>query len=907
MRLSRRKFLSGTGVAASALSLNYAHPVQGGDDSYRVWEDLMRTKWTWDKVAHSSHGVNCAGHCAFKVFVKNGIVWREEQQGEYGATEDAPDYNPRGCQKGVRHSKYMYGKQRVLYPLKRVGERGEGQWQRISWDQACDEIADKYIDHWLSSGPASMSFAMGTAMLLKKATIAGYQRFLNLTGIPAPETFAGVGDQPIGIYQTLGLDITGDTVAAVYKAKCVLVWFCNPAVTRIPDAHFFWEARYNGTKVIVISPDFNPSAMHASKWVNPKPGSDGALAMAMAQVILKDKSYDTDYIKEQTDLPMLVRTDNGKFLHPKDLGKAGGNEIYYLWDEASNGIQQAPGKDRETIELGALQPSLEGTWNIDTNSGPLAVTTVFELLKKRAEEHTPEVTAAITGISPEVIREIARDFASAKPAMIYGGFRSAKWLYGDIFQRAMLLLLSLTGNLGNEGGGYQLTQLSKSDGIAPYLFSDIGYGMRIKAAAMWDYEHMDLKEVNRKFYGDELADTYDEHYQESLDKGWWPRQKEKPLKMAIFGGHNPGSWKAGGDHWAENIYEKVETIVSIIPDMGITHLYADYVLPVAHHYERHDLLVQPKTPYLQAMDKVVEPLGESVDDFTVFKRLSKVISKKAKERGIQPIMDTFVDGRPPIERDLTKLYDQLTWGGKFNDSKDIAEFLINASPGLPRITFDELAAKGIVRVEDSEGVVYGDNAPYATMKQYVEHKKHYETHTGRQQHYHDHDWYIKYDETLPGHKDPLELEGYPLRMLMGHARHSIHSSWRDDTFLWSLQRGEPDIYVNPNDAKDRGVADGDLIKIFNTMGSFIAVAHISSSMQQGMMFMYHGWDPTMFRNQKNFSSVITTAGLIRPTLLAGGADTHLGYAPIKSFPNMTLSDFTCDFELHTESNEQKTA
>jgi len=142
---------------------------------------------------------------------------------------------------------------------------------------------------------------------------------------------------------------------------------------------------------------------------------------------------------------------------------------------------------------------------------------------------------------------------------------------------------------------------------------------------------------------------------------------------------------------------------------------------------------------------------------------------------------------------------------------------------------------------------------------------------------------------------------------MGHARHSIHSSWRDDTFLWSLQRGEPDIYVNPNDAKDRGVADGDLIKIFNTMGSFIAVAHISSSMQQGMMFMYHGWDPTMFRNQKNFSSVITTAGLIRPTLLAGGADTHLGYAPIKSFPNMTLSDCTCDFELHAESNEQKTA
>jgi complex iron-sulfur molybdoenzyme family reductase subunit alpha len=75
----------------------------------------MRRKWTWDRVVRGSRGINCTGHCAFNIYVKNGIVWREEQQGEYGRSgEDTPDYGPRGCQKGVRHSKYMYGKQRAL-------------------------------------------------------------------------------------------------------------------------------------------------------------------------------------------------------------------------------------------------------------------------------------------------------------------------------------------------------------------------------------------------------------------------------------------------------------------------------------------------------------------------------------------------------------------------------------------------------------------------------------------------------------------------------------------------------------------------------------------------------------------------------------------------------------------------
>ena len=355
-KTTRRKFLLGS-ASAIGLSLNYSKPAianLGDTKPYRSWEDLARKKWTWDSITHSTHGTNCTGQCAFNVYVKNGVVWREEQQGEYGASSDAPDYGPRGCQKGLRHSKYMYGKQRILYPLKRVGERGQGKWERISWDQAMLEVADKFLDYNIEFGPESVTCGLGTQMVMKRASYASLLRFANISGVQMPEAFAGVGDLFTGAQITFGHVTLGNTMAEIYKSKCCLIWFCNPAVTRIPDAHFFWEAKYNGTEVISISPDFNASAMHASKWLNPKPGSDIALAMAMVHTILKDRSFDTEYIKEQSDLPFLVRADNLKYLRETDFDTPEARDnLFYLWDEATNALVEAP-RDRYN-----RQPRLE--------------------------------------------------------------------------------------------------------------------------------------------------------------------------------------------------------------------------------------------------------------------------------------------------------------------------------------------------------------------------------------------------------------------------------------------------------------------------------------------------------------------------------------------------------------------
>ncbi|MBN8281110.1 MAG: molybdopterin-dependent oxidoreductase [Gammaproteobacteria bacterium] len=911
---TRRGFLAGSGATALALSLRYAPSSAAAAEPvvYGAWEDLMRRKWTWDRVAHGTHGTNCSGTCAFNVYVKNGIVWREEQQGEYGRSEDAPDYGPRGCQKGLRHAKYMYGKQRILYPMKRVGERGEGRWQRISWDQALAEIADRFIDHSVASGPRSISFDLGTQMVLKRASFAGLGRFATISGIEMPEAFAGVGDLPTGVHMTVGEPLLGDTMAAVYKSRCCLVWFCNPAVTRIPDAHFFWEARYNGTEVIAISPEFTPTAMHASRWVNPQPGTDIALAMGMVQVLLEEDLIDRDYIREQTDLPFLVREDNGKFLRESDLKPGGRANLFYVWDEATRGIAPAPGTGGPpppptspvpvipsgTLKLGALKPALEGRWTVTTPAGRVKVSTVFERVKARARDYTADKASAVCGVHPDNIRQLARQFGTAKPAMIFTGYRMCKWLQGDLLQRAFMLLLSLTGNLGKPGGGLQLENLGSTASQIAFMLAGVPPTLRVATMSRWDYVHADGKGLNEQLYGTEVAEKVDRYFQESTRSGAWPDYAATPWRMGIFAGSNTANWRAGGGRWRETAFAKLETIVTMAPDMGVTAMYSDYVLPIAHHYERQDYMLEARTPYVQVLDAAVPPLGEAVDDWHALDRLAAAISERARVRKIAPIQDSFFG--QPVPRDFTLYHELFTMGGTIRDTKDVIQFLVDKDPGVPKVSFDEMRSRGIMRNGDTDRVVYGPGAPYGSvMIRAVEGKEPYPTLTGRQQFYVDHDWFIAEDEQLPGHKAPLKQAGHPLRMLMGHLRHGIHTMWTDDALLLSLRRGEPDIYVNPADAKARGVADGDLIRVFNPLGFFVAMAHVTPGMQPGMVYMYHGWDPLLFRGGRhNFSAVVASSALIKPTGLVSGYG-HITYRALAFEPNSTFQDFTCDFERWT--------
>jgi anaerobic selenocysteine-containing dehydrogenase len=582
-----------------------------------------------------------------------------------------------------------------------------------------------------------------------------------------------------------------------------------------------------------------------------------------------------------------------------------------VWDQRTRRAQPAPGTGGPppppgvplpvipagTLALGELEPAVEGRWKVRTARGRVEVTTVYELLLRRLAAYTPELASAVTGVHPDNIRIVARKFAQAKPAMIFTGYRMCKWLHGDLLQRSFMLLLSLTGNLGKAGGGLQLENLGRVESQIAFMLADVPPTFRVATMSRWDYAHANGRQLNEKIYGAELAATVDRYYQESVTRGWFPDYAKTPWKMGIFAGSNTANWRASGSHWRQTAFEQLETIVSMTPDMGVTAMYADYVLPIAHHYERKDYMLEARTPYVQVLTPAVPPLGEACDDWHALDRLAKALSERAAARGIAPIKDDFFG--QPLPRDYTQVHALYRHNGKINDTEDVINWLIGLDEGVPKVPYAEMAGKGIMRNADTDRVIYGPKAPYGSvMLRGVENREPYPTLTGRQQYYIDHEWFLTEDEALPRHKDPLKLDGYPLQFIMGHLRHGIHSMWTDDAFLLNLRRGEPDVYVSPEDAAARKVADGELIRVHNSHGEFVAMAHVTSAMQPGTMFMYHGWDPMLFRGRQNFGAIIPTAGLIKPTSLASGYG-HITYRALAWEPNATFHDFTCDFARYT--------
>jgi anaerobic selenocysteine-containing dehydrogenase len=206
--LSRRTLLKLGATAAATLPLFHFARVTGAAPSVadvparpklRSWSDLHREKWTWDSLARGSHGwVNCRSTCNWDLYVKDGIVVREEQAGNYGASEPGlPDFNPRGCQKGGCYTALMYGPTRLTVPMKRVGERGSGKWQRVSWEQALREIAEKVVDVCVEYGPDSIVQDLGPHFDMGATTVAR-NRFWSLMGASLPDDWAEIGDLNTG-------------------------------------------------------------------------------------------------------------------------------------------------------------------------------------------------------------------------------------------------------------------------------------------------------------------------------------------------------------------------------------------------------------------------------------------------------------------------------------------------------------------------------------------------------------------------------------------------------------------------------------------------------------------------------------------------------------------------------------
>jgi anaerobic selenocysteine-containing dehydrogenase len=464
--LSRRAFLelcAGVGLTLGLGRLTWSGEKAEAPQlvpSYRDWEDVYRERWRWDRVVRGTHTTaNCIAACAWNLFVRDGIVWREEQSAPYTASNaTVPDWNPRGCQKGASCSDLMIGPTRLRHPLRRVGPRGGGQWKRIGWDEALGEIAGVLVDTLARRGGGGAlcelggNFDFGT-------TLASTLRFFRQIGVPITDPTAHTGDLSVGAVITLGAGFTGGSSDDWFRSRYLVAWSFNPVVTRIPDAHFLAEARYGGARVVTIAPDLNQTAIHADLWISPRVGTDAALALGACQVIVEEGLYEAGYVREQTDLPFLVREDTRRYLREADVVPGGSEAVFAVWDEVAERLVWAPGSmgsSARTIALApGVRPALEAEAEVELVSGRrVKVRPVFSLLRERLHAFRPEEAARITGVGADVIRRFAREFAAAPAALILIGYGGNKHYHGDLAQRAQILLASLTGNIGKPGSGH---------------------------------------------------------------------------------------------------------------------------------------------------------------------------------------------------------------------------------------------------------------------------------------------------------------------------------------------------------------------------------------------------------------------------------------------------------------------
>lgn len=863
--------------AKNTLSLDLLEHINEpiGKYPYRGWETVYREQWKYDSTGRTTHSVNCAGSCTWKVYVKNNIAFKEEQYADYpDINPTLPTYNPRGCQKGANYKEYVYGPQRVKYPLMRTGARGEGKWKRVSWEEAMRYIADKMVNTISTYGPDTITFYSANPAKFA-ITYAGGLRLANLIGGVVCTFYDWVSDLPPGEPMTWGVRTDSCEAADWFHSKYIMVWGANLLETRIPDAHFLTEARMRGTRIVAIFPEYNPTSIHADIFIPVRPGTDCALALGMANFIINKGLYDEAYIKQYTDMPMLIRTDNKRFLRESDMVLNGSPEKFYIWDQNTGkpviapGAQGFLGSPDWTLNLGSINPALDGVFTVPAISGQIHVTPVFSLLKQKIAAYDLSTVSHITGVEDRLIARIAHEFATIKPARIIGGAGTNHYYHNDLTNRSHILLAALTGNVGIPGGGfdhYVGQEKIWCETGAFKLASPLGRAkQRFQPTTLWTFIHSHSTSDVDNLWPRPITD----YLRESVHNGWMPLYPQGTLdsgkspKILFVWGANYLNQAKGFESILANLWPKLDLVVDIDYRMNTTGLYADIILPAASMFEKWDLSTTDLHSYISPFTPIIEPQMESKTDWQIWQALARALQETKFS-----FTDTLPDGTV-VNRDFSTLADDFTAQGTLTSDKDAGQFILDNSVETRGMTMDGINEKPRRFVATGKEFTSDikDGIAYYGLQRMYELKQPLSTLTGRQQFYIDHSWFLDFGEELPVYKPPVHEDKYPLRWITPHSRWSIHSTWRDAKYQLRLQRGQPIVYLNPSEAVVRNLIDNDAIEIYNDHGRIIAHLCVSPRIPPGMALMYHGWEYYTFR-KGGFQSPTTIR--IKPTQLAGG-------------------------------------
>ncbi len=698
---------------------------------------------------------------------------RYQEDGQFGKdTEAEPQL--RACLRGRSYRSRLYSPERLLYPMKRVGARGESKFKRVSWDEALSEIAERMVYLSNKYGPTALldqSYAGGSYGVLHKSDqIEGLlARFLGMFGCRTSSwSVPSYQGTTFSSRMTFGTIEDGNEDDAFAHSKLIIMWGWNPAYTFHGGNTFYYMrlAKQRGCKFVCVDPQYTDSASAYDAWWIPiKPNTDAAMLAAMAQHIFANNWHDQEFIN--------------RFCLGVDAGT--------MPDWA---------KDRENFK----------DYILGTNDG---------------QPKTPEWAEPICGVSAADIKKLAEMYATTKPAALKASWAPGRNAYGEQFNRMAAAVQAMTGNVGVLGGCAEgVGKAWHAEAVAyPYdNFANVWYAS-IKSDR-WAHCVLNYPDIKRE------------------ELGLWPRTDNMdgliPNIRGIF-------WQ--GSDWLNQLTninkeikalrkleadgEKESLLVCMDSTITPTGIWADFLLPIATHFERHDVaLPWYKGHYYIHRPKVIEPLGESKTDFQVFTELAYRLGfgERYNPRSTRAYFDRNdeVDEaylvawwqRVQHHQHVTMSWEEFKKRGvyKFKLDRPHVAFQDNIEKGIPFNTPSgriEIFSQQLATITDWTKTAYGYEIP--AIPKWIE------------------PW-----ESLNSPK----TKKHPFHVISPHPRHRTHSIFNN--IPWLRETYEQEVTINAKDAEKLGVKTGDTVEVFNDRGRCVVPVYVTERCMPGVAVLHEG-------------------------------------------------------------------
>jgi len=669
---------------------------------------------------------DCGGRCVIRVHVKNGVATRIE-------TDDGDEPQLRACLRGRAYRQQVYSPNRLRFPLKRVGPRGEGRFERISWDEALDEVATELKRVKETYGPQAIwahtySGQIGwlhTGPLTVRRLLSSFGGYTSCWGEASAQASVFASKA------TYGTLTTGHTRDDLKNSRLIVLWGMNPAVSILGTNTTFYlaQAREAGARIVLVDPRYTAtSAVFADQWIPIRPGTDAAMMVAMAQVMIAENLHDQRFL------------------------------------------------DRYTVGFDKFADYVMG--------------------KEDGIVKTPVWAEAKTGVPAETIVSLAREYASAKPAALIPGYAAGRTAFGEQYHRAASALAAMTGNVGVHGGGAAGFERGP---VGPMFPSGMA-----KEKTSYEEQVRELDLPVRLRSHPHSCMIWDAILEGTA--GGYPSD----IRLAYIAFANPLNQFPNINKGVEAM-KKLEFTVVHDQFMTATARFADIVLPVTTHWERKDF-ARPwvSGPYFLYLNKVIEPVGEVKSDIEICRLL-------APRLGVSdPFFD--IDEEEGIRQMVQVMGDVMDEIPDFEEFKRVGVHKIEL-PG-PEICFKQ-------QIEDPE------RNPFSTPSGKIE------IYCQRLADLNNPDIPAipRYIEPWEGPGDPLARK-YPLQLVTVHHKTRAHSCFENNPWLKELEPQR--LWLNADDARSRGIENGDKVRVFNDRGETIVRAAVTERIMPGVVSLGEG-------------------------------------------------------------------